>query len=85
MNGEEESRHPRSGHIQSPQDTPEQNGADTVEENVNKVISDGIQSPQTPFHPKHAGGQGEVIRGVGGEPEPVKSIGSFDERIVCQE
>ena len=67
-----------------PQDNPNQEAANNVQNQVGGVVARRVHSPQPPLHPQRGVGNRPVIDGFGGAPQPEEAVGGFDQRVLGQ-
>src|SRR4051812_34836144 len=84
MNGEDGRGEKCAGDFQAPQNSPEQDRVERMEENIGDMIAGGIHSPSAPFQPKGSRGKRKVIGLIRVEPDLRQSVGGVDERIFRQ-
>ena len=85
MHGKQQGRQKRARNEQPPQNHPNQQRVDNVQNHVRYVITSGLRAPQMPLKPKRRIGDGPIINRLVGKPDAVEAIGNVDQWILSDQ
>ena len=85
VDGEEQGGEPGAGEFEALQDEPEEQDIGGVEADIEDVVAGGVASPEAPLEPTEAVGQGIVVEGFGGTPDPAEAVGGVNQSAVGEQ
>jgi hypothetical protein len=84
MHGKDHCRQKSPGNRQFPQDKPNQQSVDYVNNQIDGTVTGRIHPPHAPLDPKHGIGHRIVFRRFSGKPELVRTVRGLDKVIIRQ-